>query len=86
MGLRLHLTSDNTLAVRNNIADFTGSADIEVSGTLANPVILGLVTLNEGGKIRFQDIDYRVVRGSINFQNPFRIDPFFDIALERSID
>ena len=37
--------------------------------------ILGLVTLNEGGKVRFQDIDYRVVRGSINFQNPFRIDP-----------
>ncbi|MDP9360181.1 MAG: translocation/assembly module TamB domain-containing protein [Acidobacteriota bacterium] len=82
---RLHLTSDNTLAVRNNIADFTGSADIEVTGTLANPVILGLVTLNEGGRIKFQDIDYRVVRGSINFQNPFRIDPFFDIALEARV-
>jgi outer membrane protein assembly complex protein YaeT len=85
VALRLHLTSDNTLAVRNNIADFTGSADLEVSGTLGNPVILGLVTLNEGGKIRFQDIDYRVVRGSINFQNPFRIDPFFDIALEARV-
>jgi outer membrane protein assembly complex protein YaeT len=86
VALRLHLTSDNTLAVRNNIADFTGSADIEVGGTLGNPVILGLVTLNEGGKIRFQDVDYRVVRGSINFQNPFRIDPFFDIALEARIN
>ena len=85
VSLRIHLTSDNTLAVRNNIADFTGSADIEVTGTLGNPVILGLVTLNEGGKIRFQDIDYRVVRGSINFQNPFRIDPFFDIALEARV-
>ena len=85
VSLRLHLTSANTLAVRNNIADFTGSADIDVTGTLANPVILGLVTLNEGGKIRFQDIDYRVVRGSINFQNPFRIDPFFDIALEARV-
>src|SRR5205814_6531037 len=70
---------------RNNIADFAGSADIEVTGTLGNPVILGLVTLNEGGKIRFQDIDYRVVRGSINFQNPFRIDPYFDIALEARV-
>jgi outer membrane protein assembly complex protein YaeT len=85
VGLRVHLTSDNTLAIRNNIADVTGSADIEVNGTLANPAILGLVTLNEGGKVRFQDIDYRVVRGSINFQNPFRIDPFFDIALEARV-
>ena len=85
VGLRVHLTSDNTLAIRNNIADVTGGADIEVNGTLANPAILGLVTLNEGGKVRFQDIDYRVVRGSINFQNPFRIDPFFDIALEARV-
>ncbi|MEA2164326.1 MAG: translocation and assembly module TamB [Thermoanaerobaculia bacterium] len=85
VGLRVHLTSDNTLAIRNNIADFTGSADIEVNGTLGSPVILGLVTLNEGGKIRFQDIDYRLVRGSINFQNPFRVDPFFDIALEARV-
>lgn len=85
ISLRLHLTSDNTLAVRNNIADFTGSADLQVNGTLGSPVILGLVTLNEGGRIRFQDIDYRVVRGSINFQNPFRIDPFFDIALEARV-
>ncbi len=85
VSLRLHLTSDNTLAVRNNIADFAGSADLEVTGTLGSPVILGLVTLNEGGKIKFQDIDYRVVRGSINFQNPFRIDPFFDIALEARV-
>ncbi|HXH91966.1 MAG TPA: translocation/assembly module TamB domain-containing protein, partial [Thermoanaerobaculia bacterium] len=85
VGLRIHLTSDNTLAIRNNIADVTGGADIEVNGTLANPAILGLVTLNEGGKVRFQDIDYRVMRGSINFQNPFRIDPFFDIALEARV-
>ncbi|HEX3067495.1 MAG TPA: translocation/assembly module TamB domain-containing protein, partial [Thermoanaerobaculia bacterium] len=85
VGLRVHLVSDNTLAIRNNIADVTGGADIEVNGTLANPAILGLVTLNEGGKVRFQDIDYRVVRGSINFQNPFRIDPFFDIALEARV-
>jgi outer membrane protein assembly complex protein YaeT len=85
VGLRIHLTSDNTLAIRNNIADVTGGADIEVNGTLANPAILGLVTLNEGGRVRFQDIDYRVVRGSINFQNPFRIDPFFDIALEARV-
>jgi translocation and assembly module TamB len=85
LGLNLHLTGANTLAVRNNIADFTGSGDIQVSGTLANPVVLGLITLNEGGKVRFQNIDYRLVRGSINFQNPFRLDPFFDVSLEARV-
>jgi outer membrane protein assembly complex protein YaeT len=82
VSLRLHLVAPNTLAVRNNIADVTGSADIDVNGTLANPVILGTVTLNEGGKVTFQKVDYQVVRGTINFQNPFRIDPYFDVTIE----
>jgi outer membrane protein assembly complex protein YaeT len=82
VSLRLHLDAPNTLAVRNNIADVTGSADIDLTGTLANPVVLGNVTLNEGGTVTFQKVDYRVVRGTINFQNPFRIDPYFDVTVE----
>lgn len=82
VSLRLHLVAANTLAVRNNIADVTGSADLDVNGTLANPVVLGSVTLNEGGTVTFQNVDYHVVRGTINFQNPFRIDPYFDVTVE----
>ncbi len=82
VGLRIHLVAPNTLAVRNNIADVTGSADIDLNGTLANPVVIGSVTLNEGGTVTFQSVDYRVVRGTINFQNPFRIDPYFDVTVE----
>jgi len=82
VGLRVHLSAPGTLAVRNNIADVTGSADMDLTGTLANPVILGGATLDEGGRIRFNNIDYRLVRGSINFQNPFRIDPYFDVTVE----
>ena len=85
VALHVHLTAQDTLAVRNNIADLTGSGDIDVTGTLASPVILGEVTLDEGGKIRFQNIDYQLVRGTINFQNPFRIDPYFDITLEARV-
>lgn len=86
VALRLHVAAPGTLAVRNNIADLTGSADLDVNGTLANPVVIGLVTLDEGGKVRFQSIDYRLVRGSINFQNPFRLDPYFDVTLEARVN
>jgi outer membrane protein assembly complex protein YaeT len=84
VSLRLHLATvaPDTLAVKNNVADVTGSADLDVTGTLANPVILGSVTLNEGGTVTFQKVDYHVVRGTINFQNPFRIDPYFDVTVE----
>jgi outer membrane protein assembly complex protein YaeT len=82
VSLRLHIDAPGTLAVRNNIADVTGSADLDVSGTLANPVILGVVTLDEGGRVTLQKINYELTRGSVTFQNPFRIDPYFDVTLE----
>lgn len=82
VALRVHLSAPETLAVRNNIADVTGSASLDLTGTLANPVVLGEVTIDEGGKVRFQDVNYRVTRGTITFQNPFRIDPYFDVTAE----
>lgn len=85
VGLRLHLSAPNTLAVENNIADVTGSAELDVRGTIAAPVIIGEVTLDEGGTITIQNIDYRVARGTIAFQNPFRIDPFFDVTVEGTV-
>lgn len=85
IGLRIRLNAPGTLAVQNNIADVTGSAELDVTGTVANPVILGEVTLDEGGRVRIQNVDYRVARGTIAFQNPFRIDPFFDVTVEGTV-
>ena len=85
VSLRIHMTAQDTLALRNNIADLTGGGTIDVAGTLANPVLLGEVTLDEGGRVRFQNIDYTLTRGTINFQNPFRIDPYFDVTLEARV-
>ncbi len=85
VALQVDITANDTLAVRNNIADVTASADLQLTGTLANPVILGRITLNEGGELTFQDVDYNVVQGTVNFQNPFRNDPYFDITAESLI-
>ncbi|HEX6085494.1 MAG TPA: outer membrane protein assembly factor BamA [Thermoanaerobaculia bacterium] len=85
VSLRIHLNAPGTLAIRNNIADVTGTADLDVTGTVANPVILGEVVLDEGGTVRIQNVDYRVARGTIAFQNPFRIDPFFDVTIEGTV-
>lgn len=85
LGLRLHLSAPGTLAVENNIADVTGSAELDVTGTIALPVITGEVTLDEGGTVTIQNVDYRVTRGTIAFQNPFRIDPFFDVTVEGTV-
>lgn len=80
--LRIDVIANETLAISNNVAEMSGSADLDVTGTLANPIILGRVTIDEGGTFEFQDVNYRVVQGTISFQNPFRNDPYFDITAE----
>lgn len=85
IALRIHLSAPGTLAVQNNIADLTGSAEMDVTGTVANPVILGELTLDEGGTVTIQNNDYTLTRGTIAFQNPFRIDPFFDVTVEGTV-
>ena len=85
ISLRINLNAPETLAINNNIAELTGSADLEVTGTVAAPVILGEVTLDEGGTVRIQGVDYTVTRGTIGFQNPFRIDPFLDVTVEGTV-
>lgn len=82
IALRIDVIANDTLAIQNNVADMTASADLDVAGTLANPIILGRVTINEGGTFELQNVNYRVVQGTISFQNPFRNDPYFDITAE----
>jgi hypothetical protein len=80
--LDVRIDATDGLAIKNNMADVTASADLKLAGTLANPVVIGLVTIDEGGIVRLQDVEYRVTRGTINFQNPFRLDPYFDVTAE----
>jgi hypothetical protein len=51
MRLNLHALSRSTLFVKNNIADLPLTADLEVSGTLSEPRLDGLIRLEEGGRI-----------------------------------
>lgn len=82
VALELDITARDTLAVRNNLAELTGKADLRIRGTLSNPAATGLITIDEGGRVRIQNTNYRITSGSIQFQNPVRIEPWFDITLE----
>lgn len=51
MRLRLHAQSRGDLFVKNNIADLSVSAVLDVSGTLSEPRLDGQMVLEEGGRI-----------------------------------
>ena len=69
--LNIHIHSDEGLQVKNNFANIESSADLNLIGNLDNPVLVGRLDVRKG-TITFRNREYKVTRGSIDFQNPYR--------------
>ncbi len=80
ISLEVQILSSASLEVRNNLARLTASVDLLVRGSLADPILLGQIGVDEGGKITFQDAKYEIESGTITFGNPQRTEPVVDIV------
>ena len=74
----------STLRVDNNLARLVASADLTLRGTYDRPVIAGHADI-ERGEVNFEGRRYRITRGAIDFNNPTRTEPFFDIEAETNV-
>ena len=74
----------STLRVETNLARLVASADLTLQGTYDRPVIFGHAEI-ERGEVKFEGRRYRITRGAIDFTNPTRIEPFFDIEAETNV-
>ena len=80
----VQLLVPSTLRVENNLARMVASADLTLRGTYDRPVIFGHADI-ERGEVTFEGRRYRITRGSIDFTNPTRIEPFFDVEAETNV-
>ena len=83
--LDVRIVSAAALEVRNNLARLSGTVDLTARGTLADPILLGQVLLDEGGRVVFCDIRYEIESGAITFSNTTRIAPFVDLRARADI-
>ena len=83
--LEVRVVSAAALEVRNNLARLSGTVDLTVRGTLADPVLLGQVLLDEGGRVVFSDIRYEIEAGTITFSNTAKIAPFVDLRARADV-
>jgi translocation and assembly module TamB len=82
--LDLRVRVPGTLRIDNNLATLTARADLTVQGTTRAPIVIGRAEI-ERGRIYFQGRTYVVQRGVLDFVNPRKIDPLFDIEAETRI-
>jgi autotransporter translocation and assembly factor TamB len=70
--------------VDNNIAQLNINPDLEVGGTLNQPIVNGRVAVTDG-IVTFQNNEFTVTRGIIDFLNPYRTEPTVDIRGETKV-
>jgi hypothetical protein len=80
----VRVVAPSTLRVDNNVADIVSSADLTLRGTYDRPLLFGRADI-ERGWVTFEGNRYQVTRGSILFENPARIEPYFDFEAETRV-
>ncbi len=82
--LDLEIRAPGTVRIDNNLASLTARADLALRGTTQSPVVTGRAEI-ESGQVYFQGRTYVIQRGSLDFVNPRRLEPLFDIEAETLI-
>jgi hypothetical protein len=80
----LQILVPSTLRIDNNLARMVANADLSLRGTYDRPVLLGHADI-ERGEVTFEGRRYRLTHGSIEFMNPNKIEPFFDVEAETNV-
>lgn len=77
--LNVHVMSSPQLNFQNAYAKLAGDVDLRLRGTVANPSLLGRVSITEGAAT-IAGTRYELERGDITFTNPVRIEPNIDLT------
>jgi translocation and assembly module TamB len=76
--LNIAIQSSSTLSLASSQLSIQGAANLNVVGTLADPVVLGRTTLT-AGELFFMGKRYDIQSGTIEFANPTETRPSVDL-------
>ena len=80
----IQITAPQTLQVRNSSVRLTANADLQLQGTFDRPLLFGRAEAVRGEFI-FEGRRYVLTRGTVEFNNPSKIEPFFDLETETRV-
>lgn len=85
MKLNIAVQSADQLSAESGTLTIQGAANLRISGTAANPIVLGRATLS-GGEVYFLGNTYKIQSGVIDFANPVRINPTVNLYVSTTVD
>jgi translocation and assembly module TamB len=84
LGLNLAVRSSNDVSLVSRTLSIGGTANLQVRGTAAEPVILGRVNLSNGDIILNGD-RFLLEGGTVEFVNPSETEPVLNVSLKTTI-
>jgi translocation and assembly module TamB len=85
MNLSFSVNSAQNLTLASSQVSIAGSANLNVTGTAAHPVILGRITLTNG-ELFFQGKRFEIQSGTIAFANPAKTEPVLNLYVKTTIE
>jgi hypothetical protein len=82
--LDIRVNAPSTLQIQNRTLRLVANADLQVRGTIERPVLLGSAEIVRGEAL-YEGKRFLITRGTVDFNNPNRIEPFLDIEAETRI-
>jgi translocation and assembly module TamB len=84
VNIDLRVDADQTLLVRDNLADAIGSAHLQVRGPISDPIVSGRVLFTRG-TIEFLNDRYEINRWLMTFPGTRGAEPYIDMRAETDI-
>jgi translocation and assembly module TamB len=85
MSLGIAVQSSQDINLASSKLSVGGSANLNVAGTLAQPVVLGRIALSSG-EIFFLGKRFQVQSGTISFANPVRTEPVLAVYITTTVE
>jgi len=82
--LNIDVDYKEPFVVDNNLAYILIEPDINISGTAASPIITGRARILEG-TVTYLKKEFKIEKGIIDFTDPYKIDPYIDLAAKTQI-
>lgn len=81
--LNVNVAGDN-LIIDNNLARAAMKMDLLIRGIIGQPILIGKIETKDG-IVYFRNNEFRLSKASLDFSDPYKINPYFDIVAETKV-
>lgn len=85
INLQIAVQSKENLSATSTQVSMEGSADLQVAGTAANPIITGRTDLT-AGELFYRNVRYQLQRGIITFADPNQTKPVLNVSVTTQVE